>query len=100
VVIELKRGEFKPEYAGKLNFYCNVVDDQLKHPSDAPTIGLILCQRSNQVLAEYALRGLDKPIGVSTFELTRALPASLQSALPSIDEIEAELSERVSIDGR
>ena len=74
VVIELKRGEFKPEYAGKLNFYCNVVDDQLKHPSYAPTIGLILCQRSNQVLAEYALRGLDKPIGVSTFELTRALP--------------------------
>jgi len=72
-----------------------VVDDQLKHPSYAPTIGLILCQRSNQVLAEYALRGLDKPIGVSTFELTRALPASLQSVLPSIDAIEAELSERV-----
>ena len=95
VVIELKRGEFKPEYAGKLNFYCNVVDDQLKHPDDAPTIGLILCQRSNQVLAEYALRGLDKPIGVSTFELTRALPASLQSALPSIDAIEAELSDRI-----
>lgn len=95
VVTELKRGEFKPEYAGKLNFYCNVVDDQLKHPSDAPTIGLILCQRSNQVLAEYAQRGLDKPIGVSIFELTRALPASLQSALPSIDAIEAELSDRV-----
>jgi predicted nuclease of restriction endonuclease-like (RecB) superfamily len=94
VVIELKRGEFKPEYAGKLNFYCNVVDDQLKHGDDAPTIGLILCQRSNQVLAEYALRGLDKPIGVSTFELTRSLPAALQSALPSIDAIEAELSDR------
>ena len=95
VVIELKRGEFKPEYAGKLNFYCNVVDDQLKHPSDAPTIGLILCQRSDRVLAEYALRGLDKPIGVSTFELTRALPASLQSVLPTIDAIEAELSEKM-----
>jgi hypothetical protein len=91
----LKRGEFKPEYAGKLNFYCNVVDDQLKHPSDAPTIGLILCQRSDRVLAEYALRGLDKPIGVSTFELTRALPASLQSVLPTIDAIEAELSEKM-----
>ena len=99
VVIELKRGEFKPEYAGKLNFYCNIVDDQLKHRDDAPTIGLILCQRSNQVLAEYALRGLDKPIGVSTFELTRALPTALQSALPSIDAIEAELSEKVVADG-
>ena len=95
VVIELKGGEFKPEYAGKLNFYCNIVDDQLKHSADAPTIGLILCQRSNEVLAEYALRGLDKPIGVSTFELTRALPPSLQSALPSIDEIEAEMSDKV-----
>lgn len=72
-----------------------MVDDQPKHPSDAPTIGLILCQRSNQVLADYALRGPDKPIGVSTFELTRALPASLQLALPSIDAIEAELSERI-----
>ena len=71
-----------------------MVDDQLKHPSDAPTIGLILCQRSDRVLAEYSLRGLDNPIGVSTFELTRALPVSLQSALPSIDEIEAELADK------
>jgi YhcG PDDEXK nuclease domain len=92
LVIELKRGEFKPEYAGKMNFYCNLVDDQLKHPDDAPTIGLILCQRNNQILAEYALRGMDKPIGISTFELTRALPATLQSALPSIEAIEQELS--------
>lgn len=92
VVIELKRGEFKPEYAGKMNFYCNLVDDHLRHPDDAPTIGLILCQRNNEVLAEYALRGVDKPIGVSTFELTRALPTALASALPSIEAIEAELS--------
>ena len=92
VVIELKRGEFKPEYAGKMNFYCNLVDDQLRHPDDAPTIGLILCQRNNQVLAEYALRGVAKPIGVSTFELTRALPTALASVLPSIAAIEAELS--------
>jgi predicted nuclease of restriction endonuclease-like (RecB) superfamily len=92
VVIELKRGEFKPEYAGKMNFYCNLVDDQLRHPDDAPTIGLILCQRNNDVLAEYALRGVDKPIGVSTFDLTRALPATLASVLPSIEAIEAELS--------
>ena len=91
MVIELKRGDFKPEYAGKLNFYCNVVDDTLRHASDAPTIGLMLCQGKDNVLAEYALRGIDKPIGIASYELTRALPASLQSALPSIESIEAEL---------
>jgi len=91
VVIDLKRGDFKPEYAGKMNFYCNVVDDRLRHDSDKPTIGLILCQQPDRVLAEYALRGIAKPIGVSSFELTRALPATLQSSLPSIEEIEREL---------
>ena len=91
VVIELKRGAFKPEYAGKMNFYCSVVDDVLRHAQDAPTIGLILCQRQNEVIAEYALRGVDKPIGVSTFELTRALPTELASELPSIEQIEREL---------
>lgn len=93
IVIELKRGAFKPEYAGKINFYCNVVDDALKHASDTPTIGLILCQTQNEVIAEYALRGVDKPIGVSTFELTRALPAELESSLPSIEQIERELGD-------
>jgi predicted nuclease of restriction endonuclease-like (RecB) superfamily len=92
VVIELKRGDFQPEYAGKLNFYCNVVDDTLRHPQDALTIGLLLCQGKDNVLAEYALRGIDKPIGIASYELTRALPQSLQSALPSIEQIEAELS--------
>lgn len=91
VVIDLKRGDFKPEYAGKMNFYCNVVDDKLRHETDKPTIGLILCQKPNRVLAEYALRGLEKPIGVSSFELTRALPETLQSSLPSIEQIEREL---------
>lgn len=91
VVIDLKRGDFKPEYAGKMNFYCSVVDDQLRHETDKPTIGLILCQQPNRVLAEYALRGIDKPIGVSGFELTRALPETLQSSLPSIEQIEKEL---------
>ncbi|MFN7352049.1 MAG: YhcG family protein [Burkholderiales bacterium] len=91
VVIELKRGDFKPEYAGKMNFYCNVVDDQLRHETDKPTIGLILCQQPDRVLAEYALRGIDKPIGVSSFELTRALPKTLESSLPSIEQIEQEL---------
>ncbi|MCL4204704.1 MAG: DUF1016 family protein [Pirellulaceae bacterium] len=92
VVIDLKKGKFKPEYSGKLNFYCNVVDDQLRHATDQPTIGLILCQTNDRVLAEYALRGIDKPIGVASYELTRALPASLQSALPTVEEIEAELA--------
>lgn len=91
VVIDLKRGDFKPEYAGKMNFYCSVVDDQLRHETDKPTIGLILCQQPNRILAEYALRGVDKPIGVSSFELTRALPESLESSLPTIEQIEREL---------
>ncbi len=91
LVIELKRGDFKPEYAGKLNFYCNVVDDTLRHPGDAPTIGLMLCQGKDNVLAEYALRGIDKPIGIASYELTRALPDTLRSVLPSIESLEAEL---------
>ncbi len=93
VVIELKRGAFKPEYAGKMNFYCSMVDDVLKHQTDTPTIGLILCQEQNKVLAEYALRGMDKPIGISTFDLTRALPTELESSLPSIEQIERELGD-------
>ncbi|MEZ6100249.1 MAG: PDDEXK nuclease domain-containing protein [Pirellulaceae bacterium] len=91
VVIDLKVGPFKPEYAGKLNFYCNVVNDQLRHADDQPTIGLILCQTKDNVLAEYAIAGIDKPIGISSYELTRALPDNLQSALPTVEQIEAEL---------
>lgn len=91
IVIELKRGDFKPEYAGKVNFYCNLIDDTLRHASDNPTIGLILCQQPSKVMAEYALRGVDKPIGVSSYELTRALPEELQTSLPSIEQIEREL---------
>ncbi len=93
IVIELKKGKFKPEYAGKLNFYCNVVNDRLKQPADNPTIGLILCQERSRLLAEYSFAGIDKPIGISTYELTRALPKDLRSALPTVEEIEAELSE-------
>lgn len=92
VVIELKKGKFKPEYAGKLNFYCNVVNDRLKHAADNPTIGLILCRERSRLLAEYSFAGIDKPIGISTYELTRALPKELKSSLPSVEEIEAELS--------
>ena len=91
IVIELKKGDFKPEYAGKMNFYCSAVDDLIKDPNDQPTIGLILCQTKDRILAEYALRDVHKPIGVSEYELTRALPENLKSSLPSIEEIEAEL---------
>lgn len=91
VVIDLKKGKFKPEYAGKLNFYCNVVNDQLRHPGDGQTIGLILCQSHNRLQAEYSFAGIDKPIGISTYELTRALPKTLQSALPTVEQIEEEL---------
>lgn len=96
VVIDLKKGEFKPEYAGKMNFYLAVVDDQLRHATDTPSIGLILCQDRNHIVAEYALRGVEKPIGVSEYELTRALPPSLKSALPTVEEIEAELADSAS----
>jgi predicted nuclease of restriction endonuclease-like (RecB) superfamily len=92
VVIELKRGAFIPEYVGKVNFYCNVVDDKLRHTSDKPTIGLILCQTANNITAEYTLRGFEKPIGVSSYEFARALPQELASSLPSIEAIERELA--------
>ncbi len=92
IVIELKSGDFKPEYAGKVNFYCSAVDDLLRHEQDAPTVGLILCQTQDRVVAEYSLRGIQKPIGLAEYELTRALPDSLASSLPSIEELEAELS--------
>jgi predicted nuclease of restriction endonuclease-like (RecB) superfamily len=93
VVIDLKTGTFKPEYTGKMNFYLSVVDEKLRHADDSPSIGLILCQDRNHIVAEYALRGVNKPIGVSEYELTRALPPNLQSALPTVEEIEAELSD-------
>lgn len=95
IVVELKKGDFKPEYAGKMNFYCSVVDDQLRIETDQPTIGLILCQTKDSILAEYALRDIHKPIGISDYELTRALPENLKSSLPTVEEIEAELSQVV-----
>ena len=93
VVIDLKKGEFMPEYAGKMNFYCSAVDDQLKHETDQPTIGLILCQGKDKVFAEYTLRDINKPIGISEYELTRILPDNLKGSLPSIEEIENNLNE-------
>lgn len=92
VVVDLKRGPFKAEYAGKMNFYCNVVDDKLRHAEDKPTIGLILCQDKNRIIAEYALKGVKKAIGVSEYELTRALPKKFQSSLPTVEQMETELT--------
>jgi predicted nuclease of restriction endonuclease-like (RecB) superfamily len=94
VVIELKTTEFRPEYAGKMNFYLSAVDDLLRHPQDEPSIGLILCKdkEKNKVMAEYALRDVGKPIGISGFKLAESLPDSLQSSLPTIADLEAELS--------
>jgi predicted nuclease of restriction endonuclease-like (RecB) superfamily len=91
VVIDLKRGAFKPEHASKMNFYLNVVDDQKRHPDDQPSIGLILCQDKKGLVAEYALRGMTKAIGVSEYQLTRKLPKKLKGNLPTIEEIEKEL---------
>lgn len=91
VVIELKTTEFKPEYAGKMNFYLSAVDDLLRHPQDEPSIGLILCKGKGRVMAEYALRDVGKPIGVSGFKLAESLPDSLKGSLPTIEDLEAEL---------
>jgi hypothetical protein len=99
IVIDLKKGEFKPEYAGKMNFYCSIIDDHLRHATDQKTIGLILCETKDRVFAEYALRDINKPIGVSEYELTRALPENLKSSLPSIEEIEREMGKSAEESG-
>jgi predicted nuclease of restriction endonuclease-like (RecB) superfamily len=83
VVIELKTGKFKPEYAGKLNFYLNLMDRKVKDNSDNPTIGIILCEDKKGVTVEYAIEGINKPIGVSQFKLTETLPSKLKNYLPT-----------------
>ena len=92
VVVELKATAFKPEHAGQLNFYLAAVDAQVKAPDDKPTIGLLLCKQQNRLVAEYALSGIDKPIGVAEYQLLRDLPPMLEQSLPSIADIEAELA--------
>ena len=92
IVIELKSGKFKPEYAGKMNFYLAVVDDLLRHPQDQPTIGLILCKEKKSLTVEYSLRDTSAPIGVSGYRITEALPAELRSSFPTVEQLEAELA--------
>ncbi len=95
VVIDLKAVEFTPEFAGKMNFYLSAVDDLLKTETDQPSIGIILCKNKNKLEVEYALRGMNKPIGVSEFTVTQALPAELKSTLPTVEEFENELNKDI-----
>jgi hypothetical protein len=98
VVIELKTTEFKPEFVGKLNFYISAVDDRLANDQDNATIGLLICKSKDKTIVEYALKDMQQAMGVSEYQLTQHLPESLQSSLPSIEEIEAEI-EGVNNDG-
>ena len=92
IVVELKATPFKPEYAGQLNFYINVVDDKLRGENDNKTIGLLLCKGKDEVVAQYALTGYDQPIGISDYQLSKAIPENLKSAFPSVEEVEEELA--------
>ena len=93
VVVELKITPFKPEYAGQLNFYINVVDNQMRSENDNKTIGLLLCKGKDEVVAQYALTGYTQPMGISDYQLSKSIPENLKSALPTIEEVEEELSQ-------
>jgi predicted nuclease of restriction endonuclease-like (RecB) superfamily len=94
IVIELKTGDFKPEHLGQLGFYLTAVDKQIKSDQDSATIGLLLCKNKNKIVAEYALSDKTQPMGIAEFKLLESLPVSLQTQLPSIEEIERELEEK------
>lgn len=91
VAIDLKTGEFLPEYAGKMNFYLSVLDDTVKSEIDNPSIGLILCKDKNELVAEYSLKDVSKPIGVSEYQLMDVLPDNLKETLPSVEDIKARV---------
>jgi hypothetical protein len=95
VVFELKVGEFKPEFAGKLNFYINTINEQIKGKEDKPTIGVLLCKTPNETVVKYSLKGIDTPMGVAEYEFTQALPKQLKGEMPSIEELEDELDKEV-----
>lgn len=97
VILELKIGDFKPEYAGKMNFYLSAFDEDYRTAEDGPTIGIILCKSKNKVTAEYALRDVHKPMGIAEYNLTSAIPADLQSDLPSIEDLEIELEKELEV---
>jgi len=99
IVIELKTTAFKPEYAGKLNFYLSAVDDMLRHKTDNPSIGLLLCKEKNNIIVEYALKEINRPIGVSEYKLIEKLPSELENALPSVEDIEKRIKANYEIEG-
>jgi predicted nuclease of restriction endonuclease-like (RecB) superfamily len=96
VVVELKATEFRPEYAGKLNFYLNVLNDKLKVEQDQPSVGILLCKTSSKVTVEYALKNILNPLGVGEYRITSAIPENLKGSLPSIEELEQELGREVA----
>ena len=98
IVIELKNTAFKPEYAGKLNFYLSAVDDILKHEQDNPTIGILLCRERSKLTAEYALKDINKPIGVSEYKLSDFVPHELADTLPSAEDIEKRIKDKYKIE--
>ncbi len=100
VVVELKNRKFIPEYAGKLNFYLSAVDSLLKREDDRPTIGLLLCRDKNNIEVEFALRDMNKPMGVSEYTLVETLPDNLKGALPTVEEIEQDLQQMQGQDER
>ncbi len=99
VAIELKIGKFKPEYAGKMNFYLNLLDDFVREPGENPSIGIILCTERDYFEVEYALRGLDKPVGVADYVLTNELPETLRNKLPDAKTLEQQLRKELGDEG-
>jgi len=91
VVFELKVGDFKPEFTGKLNFYVNTINEQLKSEQDAPTIGVLLCKTPNETVIKYSLKNIEAPIGIADYQLAEALPKYLKNEIPGVDELEAEI---------
>ena len=99
VVIELKNTAFKPEYTGQLNFYLSAVDNMLRKEGDNPSIGLLLCKEKNNIIAEYALQEINRPIRVSEYKLVETLPSELENALPSVEDIEKRIKAKYEIEG-
>lgn len=100
VAVELKRDRFKPEHAGKMNFYLNLLDEFVKEPNENPSIGIILCGEHSKFDVEYALRGIDKPVGVAGYQLTREVPEKLKDALPDADKLEEKILFELGVDGK